>query len=70
MVYAPLSREHWNDDPVSVEAKTKLTLLEFVGLDGPLLILVSGGVRSIRQLYVARVASVFPAASVACTLKV
>ena len=70
MVYEPLSREHWNNDPVSVEEKTKLTLLEFVGLAGPLLIVVSGGVRSIRQLYVAGVESVFPAASVACTLKV
>ncbi len=49
LVYALPSMEHSND-PDSVEINTKSALVKFVGLAGPLMILVSGGVVSILQL--------------------
>jgi adenine deaminase len=55
--------------PASVEEKLKLALAELLGLGGPAVIVVSGATRSIVQLCVAGVASVFPAGSVALTWK-
>ena len=65
---APPSREHSNAEPASEELNTKLALVEFIGLDGALVMVVPGGVISMLQSNVAGVASVLPAISVARTL--
>ena len=44
------SSAHWKLDPASLEVKEKLGEVELVGLAGPEVIVVSGGVRSIVQL--------------------
>ena len=67
---APPSRLHSKVEFTSVEVKAKLAAVLFVGLAGLLLIVVSGGVRSIIHENDAGVASVFPAGSIARTLKV
>jgi hypothetical protein len=64
------SRLHSKLESASVEVKLKLGAVEFVGLAGPDVIVVSGAVRSIAQVWLAGVASVFPAGSVARTWKV
>ena len=47
--------------------KLKLGAVEFVGLEGPAVIVVSGAARSTVQVWLAGVASVFPAGSIART---
>ena len=65
------SNEHWKLAPVGfVELKLKVAPVAFVGLFGVAVIVVSGAVVSIVQMYVAGIASVFPAASVAFTWNV
>jgi hypothetical protein len=67
---APSSR-HWNALSGSLATKLKLAVVWFVTAGGPgLVIVVFGGVRSITQVCVAGLASVFPAGSVARTSKV
>jgi hypothetical protein len=66
----PLSRLHLNVLPASLEENENVALAELLGLGGPATIVVSGGVRSIVQVRVAGLPSVFPAASVALTWKV
>ena len=72
--YAPASSLHSNVEPASVEVNANDALVDVVGLLGPELIVVSGGVVSlgalIVQVHEAGEASVLPAASVARTLKV
>jgi hypothetical protein len=64
------SRLHWKVAPGSLE-KVKVALVWFVTAGGPaLVIVVFGGVRSITQVCVAGLASVFPAGSLARTSKV
>ena len=53
-----------------VEVKLKLGAVEFVGSEGPAVIVVSGAVRSIVHVWLAGVASVLPAGSVARTSNV
>ena len=67
LVHAPPSSRHSKVDPVSVEVKLKLALVEFVGLVGVAVIVVSGAARSTVQVKDAGVASVFPAGSIART---
>jgi hypothetical protein len=61
---------HSKLEPASVEVKLKLADVEFVGFAGPDVIVVSGAVRSIVHVWLAGVASVFPAGSVARTWNV
>jgi hypothetical protein len=76
-VHAPESSEHWKLEPLSLELKSKLALVEVVVPDGPEEIVVSGAVLSTGgagaatvQLRLAGEVSVLPAASVARTAKV
>ena len=69
LAQAPLSRAHSKRLPDSVALKVKLASVALVGLLGPLPMVVSGGVRSMRQLWLAGIGSVLPAASVARTRK-
>jgi hypothetical protein len=64
------SSEHWKLLPASFDVNEKLALAELVKLGGPAVIVVSGSTRSIVQVCVAGVGSVFPAGSVARTSKV
>jgi hypothetical protein len=71
---APASTRHSNVDPVSVDVNSNVAVVEVTEPDGPLVIVVSGGVVSaggetvhVRE---AGVESVFPAASFARTSKV
>jgi hypothetical protein len=74
----PESSEHWKVEPLSLELKSRLALVEAVVPAGPELIVVSGAVVSAGggveactvQLRVAGEASALPAASVAFTAKV
>ena len=61
---------HSKLEPASVEVKLKLAEVEFVGSEGPTVIVVSGAVRSTVHGWLAGVASVFPAGSVARTSNV
>ena len=65
--YAAASRRHWNVEPSSVAVKLKVGVLSLVVLDGPLVIVVSGGVVSTVNARVAGVGSVLPAGSMART---
>lgn len=69
----PVSSLHSKRDPLSLEAKMKLAIVEVVIAAGPSVIQVSGGVVSagaaIVQVQVAGVGSMFPAASTALTSK-
>jgi hypothetical protein len=65
-----VSTEHWNVEPVSVEAKTNVGVESLVGPLGPEVNDVSGASVSTVKLRVAGLWSVFPAASVARTSKV
>jgi len=64
------SRRHSKVDPASVDVKLKLAEVAFVGFAGVAVIVVLGAARSIVHVYVAGVASVLPAGSMARTLKV
>jgi hypothetical protein len=61
---------HSNVEPGSLELNEKLGSASLSGSGGDAVIVVSGSVRSIVQAWVAGVASVFPAKSVALTSKV
>jgi hypothetical protein len=67
---APASSLHSNVLPASEDANSKVPLVWFVGLVGPEVMVVCGGVASTVQVYVAGAGSVFPAASVALTSNV
>ena len=56
-------------DPLFVDVKLKLADVVVTVPDGPAVIVVSGGVTTV-QLWLAGVASIFPAISVARTWKV
>ncbi len=64
------SRLHSKLEPASVDVKLKLAEVEFVAAGGADVIVVSGAVRSTVHVWLAGVASVFPAGSVARTWKV
>jgi hypothetical protein len=57
-------------EPASLEVKLKLGPVAFDGFVGAEVIVVSGAVRSIVHVWLAGVASVFPAGSVARTWNV
>ena len=65
-----LSRLHSNVVPGSLDWNVKVALVAFVKRAGAVRIVVATPVRSILQLWVAGVASVLPAASVARTWNV
>ena len=65
-----VSTEHWNVEPVSVDAKANVGVESLVGPLGPEVNDVSGASVSTVKLRVAGLWSVFPAASVARTSKV
>lgn len=65
--YRAPSRLHWNVEPASLELKLKLAEVELVTAGGADVIVVSGGAVSTVQAWLAGVASVFPAGSVART---
>ena len=69
-VKVPPSRLHWNVDPASLEVKVKAAPVLLLGLGGPEVTVVSGGVRSITHERLAAVASTFPAGSMARTCNV
>jgi hypothetical protein len=64
------SSAHWKDEPLFVEVNEKVAEVELVVAAGDAVIDVSGALLSIVQAKLAGVASTFPSASVACTLKV
>jgi hypothetical protein len=64
------SSEHWKVEFACEEVNLKVGVRSVVWPDGPLLIVVSGGVVSTVNEREAGVASVFPAESVARTWKV
>jgi hypothetical protein len=64
------SSSHSKVEPASLAEKANVGDVSFDGLPGWLVIVVSGALRSIVQVYEAGVASVLPAASVARTSKV
>jgi hypothetical protein len=64
------SRLHWKLEPPSVEVKLKLGAAEFVGFAGPDVIVVFGAAVSTVHVWLAGVASVFPAGSVERTWNV
>ena len=64
------SSEHWKVEPASFDVKLKHEVLVFVGFGGVAVMVVSGAVRSIVQVRLTGVASVFPAGSVALTSNV
>ena len=66
----PVSSLHSNVEPASVAVNEKLALVELVGLFGDVVIVVFGAPVSTAQLWVAGVASVVPAGSVARTSNV
>ena len=67
VVTEPPSSWHLNVDPDSLDVNENEAAASVDGSGGELVIVVSGGVRSICQLKVAGVGSVCAAASVACT---
>ena len=72
-LHDPESGLHWKVEPLSLELKLRLAVVEVVVPEGPELIVVSGAAVSAAactvQLRVAGEASVLPAASVALTEK-
>ena len=67
---APPSSLHSKLDPPSLDVKEKLGSASLSGSGGEAVIVVCGSVRSIVQVWLAGVASVFPVESVARTSKV
>ena len=64
------SRLHSKVTPPSFDVKAKFAVVELLGFDGPLEMVVSGAVTSTLQVCDAGVASTLPAASRARTWKV
>ena len=67
---APPSSLHWKVEPVSLDVKLKLGVVELEGFEGLAVMVVFGAVRSIVHVYVAGVESTFPAGSTARTRNV
>jgi hypothetical protein len=66
---AASSRAHWKLEPASLEVKPKLALVLVVDVGGAAVMVVFGGVVSTVHVWLAAVASVLPAGSVARTEK-